>query len=74
METWSTLVKMISDRENNFMQNLCNKWMRYRTFYLITRNDKFGIINNLFTWCRHDQNRKFKFNYKNIFLNDKKTN
>ena len=30
MKTYSSLVKMISDSANNFMQNVCNKWMRYR--------------------------------------------
>ena len=30
MKTSSSLVKMVSDGENNFMQNKCNMWMRYR--------------------------------------------
>ena len=31
MQTYSSLViKMISDEVNNFIQNKCNKWMKYR--------------------------------------------
>ena len=29
-KTCSSLVKIISDGENNFMQNKCNTWMKYR--------------------------------------------
>ena len=29
MKLCSSLVKMVSDWKNNFMQDKCNKWMRY---------------------------------------------
>ena len=30
MEACSSLVKIISDTESNFIQNKCNKWMKYK--------------------------------------------
>ena len=30
MKTCSSLVKIISHGVNNFMQNKCNRWMKYR--------------------------------------------
>ena len=30
MKAFASLVKMITDGENNFIKNICNKWMRYR--------------------------------------------
>ena len=42
MKTCSSLVKMISDRVNNFLQNKCNKWMEYRNVLLINKNAVMG--------------------------------
>ena len=48
-ENCSSLVKFISDRENNFMKDICNKWMRYRNTLPNHEKCQFGIIYNLFT-------------------------
>ena len=41
MKTCSSSVKNISDGENHFMQNICNKWMRYRNI-LPNKNNPVG--------------------------------
>ena len=33
---------MISDEENNFMQNKCNKWIQYRNILPNHKNAKIG--------------------------------
>ena len=33
---------MISDGENNFMQNICNRWMRYRNILTKQKISNFG--------------------------------
>ena len=48
MKTSSSLIKIISDGENNFKQNICNKWMRYRNILPNDKKYEFGIIHNLF--------------------------
>ena len=47
--------------------------MRYRNILPNQILFQFGIIYNLFIWCRHNQNCKFKINYANEFLYDIKT-
>ena len=42
MKICSSLVKMISDGVNNFMQNKCNKWMKYRNLLLNYKNANMG--------------------------------
>ena len=33
MKTCLSLVKIISDGENNFIHNKCNKWMKHRNVF-----------------------------------------
>ena len=42
MITCSSLVQIISDRVNNFMQNKCNKWMKYKKVLPNHRNANIG--------------------------------
>ena len=41
-KTCSSLVKIISDGENNFMQNKCNQWMKYRNVLPNHKNANTG--------------------------------
>ena len=46
---------MISDGENNFMQNKFYKWKEYRKVLPKHKNGiTHGIIRNLYTFCRRD--------------------
>ena len=42
MKSFSSLVKMISDLENKFIRNICNKWMRYKNIVLNQKKTNFG--------------------------------
>ena len=42
MKTYPSLVKIISDGENNFMQNKCNKWMMNRNVLPNHKNANMG--------------------------------
>ena len=42
MKTCSSLVKMISDGDNNFTQNKCNLWMKYRNVLPYHKNGTMG--------------------------------
>ena len=56
MKTCSSLVKMISDEVINFMQNKCNKWMKYRNILPNHKNAHMGSsIVHLHEWCRADR-------------------
>ena len=46
----SSLIKIIFDGDNNFMQNICNKWMRYRNVLPNHKKWQFLIIYNSSTW------------------------
>ena len=54
MKTSSSLVKMISDGENNFMQNKCNKWIKYRNVLPNYKNANMGSSTVHFTWSTLD--------------------
>ena len=41
-KTYSSLVKMIFERVNNFMQNKCTKWMKYRKALPNHKNASMG--------------------------------
>ena len=43
MKTCSSLIKMISDRVNNFMQNKFYKWMEYRNILPNHKNANMGL-------------------------------
>ena len=42
MKTCSSLVKIIFNRENNFMQNMGNEWIRYRNIFPNQKNSNLG--------------------------------
>ena len=42
VETYSSLVKLIFDGKNNFMQNKCNKWIKYRNILPNHKNSNMG--------------------------------
>ena len=67
-KTCSSLVKMISDVENNFMQNNCNKCMKYRNILPNHKKCQYGIIYSSFTWCRPDRYKNSRLIIKNKFL------
>ena len=64
---------MVSDGENNFMQNKYNKWMWYINILPGHKKYQFVIIYNSFSWCRHDRNCSLNINYRDVFLYHLKT-
>ena len=42
MKRCSSLAKMISDGVNNFKQNKCNTWMKYRNVLATHKNANMG--------------------------------
>ena len=42
MKTCLPLVKIISDGVNNFLQNKCNRWMKYRNVLPYHNNANMG--------------------------------
>ena len=62
MKTYSSLVTIISDGENNFMQNKCNMWVKY---WSVLHNHKCQYMGSsaihLHPWYRHDRYANSKF-------------
>ena len=48
MKTCPSLVKMDSDRANDFMQNKCNKWMKYRNVLPNHKNNNMDHLQFIF--------------------------
>ena len=44
MKTYSSLVKIISDGENNCKQNKCSKWVKYRNVLPNHKNANMGNL------------------------------
>ena len=82
-KTFSSLVKIISDGENNFTQNKYNKLQKISVFLQkisaflqkrcafllkISAKFKYGIIYSSITWCRPDRYSNSKLIIKLIFI------
>ena len=52
-KTCSSLVKIISDGENNIMQNKCNKKMKYKNVIPNHKKCQYAINYSSFTWCMY---------------------
>ena len=61
---------MVSDGENHFMKNKCNKWMRYKN--ILPNHKKYQFESSTIHLVGVDmiKNYKFNINYRNIFLYD----
>ena len=58
---------MISDGENSFVQNTCNKFMKYRNVPPKHKNAiKGSSAIHLHAWCRHDRYSISKLTIKHI--------
>ena len=53
--SFSSFVKMISDRENNFIQSKCNKWIKYIYVLPIHNNANIGSSAMVYLVYRHDR-------------------
>ena len=65
-KTCSSLVKIISDGENNFTQNKYNK-LRKISYFFAENKCNNGIIYSSITWCRLDRNSNSKLIIKMYF-------
>ena len=74
-KTCSSLVKIISDGENDFTQNKYNKWQQISAkneWYFckkIVQKCKYGIIYTVqLEWCRPDRYSNSKFIIKTFYI------
>ena len=68
-KTCSSLVKIISDRENNFTQNKYNKLQKISAYFVKeqVQKCKYGIIYSSITWRTPDRYANSKFIIKTYF-------
>ena len=64
-KTCSSLLKMTSDWENNFMQHLCNKWIKYRN---VSPNHKNAYMGPSTVHLHGVDLMQFKIDYKKVCL------
>ena len=70
-KTCSSLVKIISEGENNFTQNKYSKLQKISAknkCFLLQKKCKYGIIYSSITWCRPDRYLNSKLIIKSYFF------